>query len=158
MKRFLMLSALVWGGLLVGAGGVRAQVYLGPEAGFSTDYDFGVGGRIQTSLNTSIPLDFQGSFDVFFPDGPREYWEINGNVWYVFDIESIPEGALYAGAGLNIGRKSGESSTASTDLGLNLGGGYRFKRTGTQPFLEAKFTIGGSEHFVIGGGVLFDLF
>ena len=136
----------------------RAQVAFGAEALFGSDTDFGIGGRVQADLKTSIPLDVAGSFDLFFPDGPADYWEINGNVWYPIHIPRV-SGVPYIGGGLNIGHfDPGGDGDSDTDLSLNVGGGYRFNFTKTSPFLEARFTLGGVEQFVIGGGVLLGWF
>lgn len=144
-------------GLLATAGvatGAEAQVALGAEALFGSATDFGIGARIQTDLETAIPLDFSGTFDLFFPDGPADYWEINGNVWYEINLPNAV-GVPYVGGGLNIGRfDPGGDGHADTELSLNLGGGYRFDFTNTSPFIEARFTLGGVEQFVVGGGVL----
>jgi len=138
--------------------GARAQATVGAEALFGSDTDFGIGGRVQTDLATVIPLDFSGSFDLFFPDGPADYWEINGNVWYPIHIPHA-SGVPYIGGGLNIGHfDPGGEGRSDTDLSLNVGGGYRFNFTKTSPFLEARFTLGGVEQFVISGGVLLGRF
>jgi len=150
-----LLAVLATVGLPRGAG---AQVAFGAEALFGSDTDFGIGGRLQTDLKTAIPLDFAGSFDLFFPDGPADYWEINGNVWYDIHIPHA-SGVPYIGGGLNIGhRDPGGDRSSDTDFGLNLGGGYRFNFSKTSPFLEARFTVGGVDQFVIGGGVLLGWF
>ncbi len=157
MKKGVVLSALALGGLLFTSSPAHAQVAFGAEALFGSDTDFGLGARVQTDLGTSIPLDFSGSFDLFFPDGPADYWEINGNVWY--EIEVAGSGVPYVGAGLNIGHiDPGGDGFSDTELAVNLGGGYRFDFTNTSPFVEARFTIGGVEQFVIGGGVLIGWF
>ncbi|MFV1987816.1 MAG: hypothetical protein ACC682_11085 [Gemmatimonadota bacterium] len=153
-KRGWVLAALTMGGLSIGTSEAAAQVALGAQALFGTEQDFGLGGRLVTGLGTSQPLEFQGGFNLFFPEGPRDYWEINGNVWYTFQTPA--RGAPYAGGGLNIGRRSGgDHSVSDTQLGLNLGGGYRFNFTNTAPFIEARFTLAGHEQFVIAAGVLF---
>ena len=144
--------------LALGAAPARAQTSFGAEALFGSDTDFGIGGRLQVGLGTAAPLDFQGSFDLFFPDGPADYWEVNGNIWY-----SIPTTGTvtvpYVGGGLNIGVVDpGSDFDSDTDVGLNLGGGARFEFENTTPFVEARFVIGGVEQFVIGGGFLFGRF
>lgn len=154
MKKGIVLAALTVVGLLVGPVAVEAQVGFGAQALFGSETDFGIGGRLQTGLGTSAPIDFQGGFNLFFPDGTRDYWELNGNIWYRFEVAG--SGVPYAGGGINIGRLSaGEESVSNTELGLNLGGGYRFGGVNTKPFIEARFTVAGHEQFVIAGGVLF---
>ena len=156
MRRGVVVVALVSAlSLASDADPAAAQdVEFGAEALFGSETDFGLGLRILTALGASSPVDFQGGFNLFFPDGRRDYWEINGNVWYRF--ETAGQGAPYAGAGLNIGHLgAGPDASSDTQLGLNLGGGYRFNFTNTSPFVEARFTVAGHEQFVFGGGVLF---
>ncbi|MDH3733687.1 MAG: hypothetical protein OEU54_09145 [Gemmatimonadota bacterium] len=153
MKKGVLLTALAIAGLLTVPTRADAQVAFGPEAMFGTEFDFGLGGRLVAGLGTEIPLEFQGGFNIFFPDGPRDYWELNGNVWFTIDTPAI--GAPYVGGGLNIGRRTSSESVSSTELALNIGGGYRFNFTNTAPFIEARFALGGHEQFVIGGGFLF---
>jgi hypothetical protein len=158
MKKGQVLTVLAIGAFLFGAADARAQIAFGAEALFGSETDFGLGARVQTDLGTSIPLDFSGSFDLFFPDGPADYWEINGNVWYEIDVAGAA-GVPYVGAGLNIGHVDpGGEGFSDTELAVNLGGGYRFDFANTSPFIEARFTIGGVDQFVIGGGVLLGWF
>jgi hypothetical protein len=154
MRKWTIVATLAVAGSLAGAPrDAGAQATFGAEALFGTDTDFGIGGRIHADLGTSAPLEFQAAFDLFFPEGPAEYWEINANLWY--EIESAG-GAVqpYLGGGLNIGHGSGGNGFSDTDLGLNLGGGVKFIGRNTTPFIEGRFTVGGIEQFVIGGGVL----
>lgn len=141
--------------VLTGPREAQAQALFGAEVLFGTETDVGLGGRVHVPLDLGVPnLEFMGSFNLFFPDGPADYWEINGNVWYRIETSGRSRALPYVGGGLNIGRWSREDFD-DTDLGLNLGGGVRFPFENTTPFLEARFTIGGEEQFVIGGGVLF---
>src|SRR2546425_1362192 len=67
----------------------------GLQLNWSSDVDFGIGGRgvfpLQ-SLFPKTPLDGIVSFDYFFPSVPSgvsaHYWEINGNVAYRFTVRS----------------------------------------------------------------------
>lgn len=148
--------------LIVGAPGeARGQALFGAELLFGSDTDVGLGARVHADLGRSAPnLEVQGAFDVFFPDGPFDYWEINGNLWYRFDPRRGSNVVPYAGGGLNIGHidREGPDGVDDTDLGLNLGGGVRFLFENTIPFLEARVTVGGVDQLVIGGGVLFGSF
>jgi hypothetical protein len=154
MKKGTLLSLLALGGLLVGADEGNAQVRGGAQALFGSEMDFGLGVIAAIDLGTTAPLEVQAGFNLFFPDGPREFWEFNGNLWYQF--ETGGQGLPYAGGGLNIGRaNTGIDGGADTQLGLNLGGGYRFNYSNTAPFVEARFTVAGHEQFVVGFGVLF---
>lgn len=154
MKKGTLVALVALGGLLAGPGDGRAQVQAGAQLLFGSETDFGLGVLVNAGLGTTAPLDIAGSFNLFFPDGPRDYWELNGNVWYRFNTPG--NGVPYAGGGLNIGHLGGNGESSSdTQLGLNLGGGYRFTYSSTSPFVEARFTVAGHEQFVIGFGVLF---
>jgi len=136
------------------------------ELNWSSDVDFGIGGRAVfplQSLFPKTPLDGIVSFDYFFPSHPSgtsaHYWEINGNVAYRF---RVPRSSLgpYAGGGLNIAHASasaGGVSVSDTKAGLNLLGGTTFKLKGSNltPFVEARGEIGGGKTFILTGGVRF---
>src|SRR6266550_2282939 len=104
------------------------------ELNWSSDADFGIGGRgvfgLQ-SLFPKVPLDGIVSFDYFFPSAPSgvsaHYWEINGNVAYRFRVPArsslAPYGrgpsTLWAGrvALLAGGRKTGSRRRSSHPKG-----------------------------------------
>jgi hypothetical protein len=156
MKKVLVIAAAMT--CLAGAPDASAQGFRwGPELSLATDTDFGLGARVEFDFNNS-PLTVVGSFDYYFPDGPVDYWEINGNLIYNFDIPSAPSVTPYAGGGLNIAHASRDTESGSfsdTDPGLNLLGGARFDAGSLMPFVEMKFTIEGAEQFVVTGGLLF---
>ena len=65
----------------------------GLELNWSSDVDFGIGGRgvfPLESLFPKTPLDGIVSFDYFFPSVPSgtsgHYWEINGDIAYRFTV------------------------------------------------------------------------
>lgn len=139
----------------------------GVQLNWSSDVDFGIGGRgvfpLQ-SLFPKTPLDGIVSFDFFFPSAPAgvsaDYWEINGNVAYRFTVPSRSAFRPYAGGGLNIAHASagpsGGTSVSETKAGLNLLGGTTFKVRGTvTPYAEARGEIGGGKTFIITAGVRF---
>jgi len=138
----------------------------GLELNWSSDVDFGIGGRGVFPLHSLVrktPLDGIVSCDDFFPSAPAgaslHYWEINGNVAYRFRVERSSLGP-YAGGGLNIAHASGTAgtvSTSATKAGLNLLGGTTFKVKGSHltPFAEARGEIGGGKTFILTGGVRF---
>lgn len=135
-----------------------AQALFGAEMLFGSETDIGLGVRAHADLAPGVPnLEVQGAFDLFFPDGSSDYWEINGNLWYRFEVRGGSNAVPYAGGGLNIGRRERDDFD-ETDLGLNLGGGVRFLFENTIPFLEARVTVGGVDQLVVGGGVLFGSF
>lgn len=163
MTRCVLRSVLVVTGVgllaLSSAPEAHAQTMFGAEAMVGTDTEFGIGGRFHMDLAPGAPnLEIMGSFDYFFPDGPGEYWEINGNAWYRIPTTGSRTTVPYVGGGLNIGHFDREATADDTDVGINLGGGVRFLFENTIPFFEARFTIGGGDQLVIGGGVLFGRF
>ncbi len=140
----------------------------GLQLNWSSDVDFGIGGRgvfpLQ-SLFPKTPLDGIVSFDYFFPSVPSgvsaHYWEINGNVAYRFTVPARSSFRPYAGGGLNIAHfsagPSGGTSVSDTKAGLNLLGGTTFKLKGSKltPYAEARGEVGGGKTFIITGGVRF---
>ncbi|MDT8436836.1 MAG: hypothetical protein RRA92_08785 [Gemmatimonadota bacterium] len=157
MKRMCMLAAALL--VIAGAEEARGQALnYGPQISIADDADFGIGGRLQLPL-VGIPLTFAGSFDVFFPDGDVDYWEINGNLMYDFRLPEAPTVTPYVGGGINIAHVSVDRDLLDdrddTDAGLNLLGGLRFDLAPLQPFIEAKFEIEGGEQFILTGGLLF---
>jgi hypothetical protein len=140
----------------------------GLELNWSSDVDFGIGGRgvfPLVSLVPGTPLDGIVSFDYFFPSVPAgvsgHYWEINGDVAYRFRVPSRSSLRPYAGGGLNIAHASagptGGTSVSATKAGLNLLGGTTFKVKGSNlvPFVEARGEVGGGKTFILTGGVRF---
>src|SRR5437016_10231525 len=143
----------------------------GLQLNWSSDVDFGIGGRgvfPLESLFPKTPLDGIVSFDYFFPSHPSgtsaHYWEINGNVAYRFTVPARSSFRPYAGGGLNVAHASASAtvgtttvSASDTKAGLNLLGGTTFKLKGSKltPFVDARGEIGGGKTFIITGGVRF---
>jgi hypothetical protein len=152
MRKTLVAAAVML--CLMGVETASAQGFRwGPEVSLGTDTDLGLGARAEFDFSGSA-LTIIASFDYYFPDGPVNYWEINGNLIYNFNIPSAPTVTPYAGGGLNIGHASSDGFS-DTDPGLNLLGGTRFDAGSIMPFVEVKFTIEGVEQFVVTGGILF---
>src|SRR3989442_7657903 len=134
----------------------------GLQLNWSSDVDFGIGGRgvfpLQ-SLFPKTPLDGIVSFDYSFPGNSVKYWEINGNVAYRFRVPRSSSLGPYAGGGLNIAHASvtGVSGSGATKAGLNLLGGTTFKgkRSTPTPFVEGRGEVGGGQTFILTGGVRF---
>lgn len=139
----------------LGPAPARAQVHLGPQLSLADDADFGLGGRLVAGVPEYRGFEAMGSFDLFFPEGPVDYWEINGNVLYNFEIPDLPSLRPYAGGGLNFAHVSGGFGAGDSDLGLNLLAGNKFPLQGFTPFTELRVELGGGEQFVLTGGVLF---
>jgi len=138
-------------------------VKFGGQLDIADDTDFGLG--VRALMDTSDIVEqtrFAPSFDFYFPDGPLDYWELNANAHYLFDLPDLPVG-IYAGGGLNIAHASvdipsvlGGGSVSNTDVGLNLIGGVDFRTQGSiKPFAELKIEVSGGEQFVATGGVTF---
>lgn len=133
--------------------GQRPDVSFGPQLSLAEDADFGIGGRVQIGLPRA-PVSVWGSFDLFFPDGPADYWELNVNASYDFHLPTTPTVVPYAGGGLNIAHRSAGLAD-DTDGGLNILGGIRFPLPSVTPFFELRIEAGGGDMFVATGGVLF---
>lgn len=148
--------------LVLAAGDLAAQTKFGGQVSWGDESDFGIGGRLAVDA-ADIPLEIFGTFDWFFPDEPPgvdlTYWEINGNLAYLFEIRDAPSIIPYAGGGLNIAHVNRETSTtdvSDTEVGLNLLGGIRFEtQASVQPFIEFRLEVEGGDQFVVSAGVLF---
>jgi len=161
MKKLLCAVALV--GTLAVPGAVQAQFTLGPVAAFHDDADFGIGAYAAIPVpSLDENLSINPSFVYFFPDG-YDYWELNGDVVYRFEVSEDVPVLPFALAGINIARAAfdvnvpgfGGASGSNTEIGLNLGGGIAFRAESLQPFVGAKFEASGGEGFVLFGGVGF---
>lgn len=152
-KRALLASSLAACALTLGAPEAAAQVAVGPQANVGTETDFGIGGRIVGNIRDAN-LEAVGSFDVYFPDDPVDFWELNGNLFYHFHLRETDAVLPYAGGGLNISHFS--NGEGETEAGLNLAGGLRFAtRSDASPFVELRGVIGDFDQLVVTLGVLF---
>lgn len=142
------------------------------QANYGDDVDLGVGAGIDFglgSLTAKQGIRAEATFDYYFPgdggsfgtfDADYKYWEINGNL--LMDIKSVA--GLYVGAGVNYANSSWDFDgcgafcdnidNSSSDVGLNILGGYSFGGQ-KSPFVQAKFELGGGEQFVVSGGIRF---
>lgn len=149
----LLAAALAFWALAAGARDATAQVALGPEVDVGSETDFGIGGRIVGAIRNTH-LEAVGSFDIYFPDDPLDFWELNGNLFYHFHLRDTDAVLPYAGGGLNISHIS--NGEGETDAGLNLGGGVRFAtRSDASPFVELRGVIGDLDQVVVTLGILF---
>lgn len=135
-----------------------AQFLLGPRAGIEIDdleepY-LGIEARFGAG---SAPLYIVPSLDYFFIDSDRvDFLRLGVNAIYEFELSNtafVP----YAGGGLNVGIVSVEDGDGDTDVGLNVLGGLRFLRGGTQPFLQLDLGLTDPELVTLGGGLLFTI-
>ncbi len=164
MRKLLLSSCLAL--LVLTPGALRAQIGVGGQLSWADDADLGIGVRGAFSLPTkAAPLEVIGTFDYFFPDDAAgldvTYWELNGNVVYLFKVPA-PKITPYAGAGLNLAHASVDSGTpgisaSNTELGLNFLGGARFDLGSVTPFGELRIELDGGEQFLISAGLLFSV-
>lgn len=143
--------------LLLAPAAGQAQVHFGGQLNVAEDHDFGLGPRVVVGVPEYSGVEGVGTFDVFFPDGDTDYWELNGNLVYNFVVPDAPSFHPYAGGGLNIAHVDpGPVGDSRTDVGLNLLGGVKFPLTGFTPFVEIRIEIdGGDQQPVLTGGLLF---
>ena len=148
--------------VLAGVSTAQAQgVRFAPEVSLGEDSDFGIGARVNVDLSSTFGSPgFNGiaSFDYFFPGDNINYWELNANLtWMVPGVRGKVR--PYVGGGLNYGHGSVDNCTGNCsdgDVGINLLGGMNLQtRTKIMPFIEAKFTLGGGDQFVLTGGMYF---
>lgn len=153
--------------------GLEAQAHLGGQVSFADDVDFGIGPRLVIDLPGDSNLGIIGSFDYFFPDTGSgaffgtdidiNYWELNGNLVYLLELEDsavLP----YAGGGINFAHvsatvESGGTSESGSDseIGLNILGGIQFPGESVTPFAELRIEASGGEQTVVTGGLLIPL-
>jgi hypothetical protein len=157
-KRFS--AAVLVACLGLGAASLSAQaVRFAPQIDFGTNsYNLGIGARLNLGLAKTFgaPIDGVGSFDYFFASNSVHIWEINANLFYNF---TVPKSNItpYAGGGLNIAGASCSGCISSTEAGLNLGGGAKFKlpHSTMTPFVEARVEIRTGSAFILTGGLYF---
>lgn len=158
MKRLLGILGLATAFSLLATAPSSAQVHLGPQISLADDADVGLGARVVAGVPQYRGVEFAGTFDVFFPDGDYDYWELNGNLLYNFEIPEASAFRPYAGGGLNIARFDdvGPNDVGDTEVGLNLVGGSKFPNSGpVTPYVELRATVEGGEQFVVTAGILF---
>lgn len=155
------LTALMTVGLLaVAAQGLDAQVRFGGQLNIADETDVGLGPRIALDLgDTGTPLQVVGTWDIYFPDEDAlDYWELNGNLVYRFELEETDAVVPYGGGGLNVARfdveTPGGDEVGDTEVGVNFLGGVEFPLVSLSPFVEFRVTAEGGEQFYVTGGVL----
>ncbi|CAN5871637.1 hypothetical protein BH23GEM9_BH23GEM9_28790 [soil metagenome] len=163
MKKLMLLGCSVL--LLAIPSTGDAQVAFGPQLSWGSDSDIGVGGRAVIGIpqfRTGLELHVSG--DYFFLDCGGSTSEVDCS-WIEFNANAALPVPLaenlntYVGAGLNVTRVKVDvgpfGSASNTEIGINVLGGLKFPMGGMTPFTEARFTIGGSEQFVLTVGLLF---
>lgn len=140
-----------------------AQVGFVVQGSYGFDVEaLGVGAGVNLgigSLTEKQGIRLEATFDYFLADDPLTFWEINGNL--LKDIPSIKN--LYVGAGVNYAKSSIDSDFCgafcdgldSSDIGINVLGGYKLGTGKAAPFVQARFAIGGAEQLYVTGGFRF---
>lgn len=166
-----LLRTLVGGAALAGVLAVatptaaNAQIGFVAQASYAVDgvEEIGIGGGVNFgigSLTEKYGIKLETTFDYFLVEDPLSFWQINGNLLY--DLKSVPN--LYLGTGLNYSKSSVDDSgtgacsivdCSSSDIGLNILGGYKLGSGKMAPFIQARFELGGGEQFVVTGGIRF---
>jgi hypothetical protein len=156
MRKVLTATCLL--GLLLAPSAAHAQFSLGVQGSWGDKTDWGLGGRATLDLTPrGIPVAVFGTYDYFWWDDiplyDRSYWEVNINAVFV-QMVGGPQAQSYFGLGLNIAdfsvkeRATGEES-GTTDYGLNLLGGSKYKVSRLAPYFEIRYVIEGSEQLVL---------
>jgi hypothetical protein len=161
-----MLAACAVAAAVSSVPAVQAQVYDAPQdtiyvmprfaiqGNWGDATDVGIGLRYEGGMTWLFPragtLRFVSSFDYFFPEGPLNYWEVNGNLINIFAIPNV-QAAGYFGGGLNIANATNGAS--NTRVGANLLAGIRLPGA-FRPFLEGRLELGGGEQFVLTAGLM----
>jgi opacity protein-like surface antigen len=135
--------------------GSEAQVRFGGQLNFADETDFGLGPRVAFDLEELGPrFQIIGTWDIYFPENDAvDFWELNGNIVYRFDLPETEGVDPYGGGGLNVARTE-VGDVGDTDLGLNILGGVEFPLASVTPFVELRVTAEGADQFYITGGVL----
>jgi hypothetical protein len=158
MRKLFGTVALV--GLLTVPGTAQAQAVsvVGGLLAYHTDLEaVGVGAYLSLPLASIHPnLSIKPDFTFYFPDG-GDYWELNGDAVWRFDLADNPSLIPFALGGISIAHVSPDGGGSDTDVGLNLGGGIIFPMASVRPAIGAKFEIQNDTGFVIFGGLGFPL-
>lgn len=169
ITKFLSITAMLMAMISV-SNTANAQLQLGGGLVFGTLFDaIGIqaSGIYPLAVNEDVDIDIAGDLTLFLPGDEFgidvSLFEINGNGHYVFTTTETM--AAYALAGLNIAIVKvaigfdgfGSASASNTEVGLNAGAGAQFDVGFANAYAEAKVVLGGSDQFVIGGGLRFPI-
>lgn len=162
--RTLAAGSLLLALLLIGGPEVQGQIAIGPEASVAEDVDAGIGFIVETPLaSLHENLELASRFTLYFPDG-GDYWEIDGDVRYLFHLDGGDDLIPFALAGLAIGHSSwdyelpGEGGSGSnTEVGLRVGGGLKIPMRRFTPFAELGLGVGDLPDFSLRLGGTFPI-
>ena len=136
---------------------------VGAGAGYGLDIEelaIQVGGIYSSDL----PVDIAADFKYYLLEDPLSAWELNANaLYYITDNKGtnfyLLGGLSYATvtASFDLGPFGGETSTSSSEVGINLGAGANIGLGGATLMPQVKFTIGALEQLFIGAFVMFPI-
>ncbi|MGI9629000.1 MAG: outer membrane protein [Longimicrobiales bacterium] len=162
MKKLLCSVALV--GVLAVPSFLGAQVTVSPQISFADDVDLGLGGSVAFPLEQlHEAMEGFASFDLFFPGDNLGYWEIDAILRYLIEIDN-PDVLPFVSGGLAIGSFSIDLPAgvpdlgfgSSTEFGLKLGGGAKFKaEDALSPWADLHFGLGDIPGFTFRVGIGF---
>lgn len=133
----------------LGGGGFRVG-YLDPE---SSDGGFLVGGHLEFEKKDSY-FHIRPNVDYWNGD-PLKGWNVNLDGLYHFgpQTKTVP----YLGGGLGVSIVSADGvDDSSSDLGVNLFGGFLFPAGGNHLFAEARYTFSEVNQASLALGITFD--
>ncbi|MFC2085719.1 hypothetical protein ACFLRO_00750 [Bacteroidota bacterium] len=165
------LSSTILIALFALTNAANAQIGVGPLVGIAFDgSDLFVGG------NATIPMGFQVAEQNLILNPGASYYLIDNVTLFIIDVNLLYPFAAgsfnaYAGAGLLVsfwsadyGDVSGflddlgiDTSSSSTDFGLNVKGGAEFGEGSIRPFGEVGFQIKDGGSLYAQGGARFQL-
>ncbi len=143
----------------------KADIKVGGGAGYGLDIEelaIQVAGIYGTA---DLPVDLAADFKYYLLDDPLSAWEFNANAhYYLTDNKGtnfyLLGGLSYASVTVSFDFgpfAGGETSTSSSEIGLNVGAGANIDLGGFTLMPQAKFTIGGLEQLYLGAFFMFNI-
>lgn len=162
MIKKLTFAAIAGGVFLMAPGQAQSQVTLGPTVAFHDEFDFGIGAMVGAPIPALAEgVGFLGDFTLFFPDQDNvDVWQLNGNITWDIPIENAAIAPFLLG-GLNFTNWSVEVTPGEdvddTEMGLNLGGGFRFDAGTLEPLVGLRAELNEFDGLVIFAALPFSL-
>lgn len=141
----------------------KADMKVGGGAGYGLDIEE-LAIQVAGVYSSDLPVDIAADFKYYLLDDPLSAWEFNANAqYYITDNDGtnfyLLGGLSYASVSVSVdlGPFGGETSTSSSEIGLNIGAGADIDLGGFTLMPQAKFTIGGLEQLFIGAFAMFPI-
>lgn len=138
-------------------------IKVGAGAGYGLDIEE-LAIQVAGVYSSDLPIDIAADFKYYLLDDPLSAWEFNANALYYITDNSgtnfyLIGGLSYANLSVSVdlGPFGGETSTSSSEIGLNIGAGADIDLGGFTLMPQAKFTIGGLEQLYIGTFFMFNI-